>query len=52
MVTTRFGCSGFFDGPELIVLTSGFAKKTNKVPKHEIKTAEKRKRDYNRRKGQ
>jgi len=41
---------GFFDGPELIVLTSGFAKKTNKVPKQEIETAEARKRDYYRRK--
>ena len=43
---------GFFDGPELIVLTSGFAKKTNKVPKQEIETAEKRKQDYYRRKRQ
>lgn len=41
---------GFFDGPELIVLTSGFAKKTNKVPKQEIEIAEARKRDYYRRK--
>jgi len=43
---------GFFDGPKLIVLTSGFAKKTNKVPKQEIETAEERKRDYYRRKEQ
>lgn len=35
-----FRLLGFFDGSELIVLTSGFAKKTNKVPKQEIKTAE------------
>lgn len=32
-----FHLLGFFDGPELIVLTSGFAKKTNKVPKQELK---------------
>ncbi|MEX0609658.1 MAG: type II toxin-antitoxin system RelE/ParE family toxin [Balneolaceae bacterium] len=36
-----FRLLGFFDGPKLIVLTSGFAKKTNKVPKQEIETAEK-----------
>jgi phage-related protein len=47
-----FRLLGFFDGPKLIVLTSGFAKKTNKVPKQEIETAEERKRDYYRRKGQ
>ena len=41
-----FRLLGFFDGPKLIVITSGFAKKTNKVPKQEIETAEKRKRDY------
>lgn len=45
-----FRLLGFFDGPKLIVLTSGFAKKTNKVPKQEIKTAEERKRDYYQRK--
>lgn len=47
-----FRLLGFFDGPELIVLTSGFAKKSNKVPKQEIETAEQRKRDYYQRKGQ
>ena len=41
-----FRLLGFFDGPKLIVLTSGFAKKTNKVPKQDIETAEERKRDY------
>ena len=45
-----FRLLGFYDGPNLIVLTSGFAKKTNKVPKQEIKTAEERKRDFYRRK--
>ena len=47
-----FRLQGFFDGPKLIVLTSGFAKKTNKVPKQEIETAEERKGDYYRRKEQ
>ena len=47
-----FRLLGFYDGPNLIVLTSGFAKKTNKVPKQEIETAEERKRDYYRRKEQ
>lgn len=47
-----FRLLGFFDGPKLIVLTSGFAKKTNKVPKQEIETAEERKRDYYLRKEQ
>ena len=47
-----FRLLGFFDGPKLIVLTSGFAKKRNKVPKQEIETAEERKRDYYQRKEQ
>ncbi|WP_445263792.1 hypothetical protein [Rhodohalobacter sp. 8-1] len=33
------------------MLTSGFAKKTNKVTKQEIETAEERKRDCYQRKG-
>ncbi len=41
-----FRLLGFFDGNELIVLTSGFAKKTQKTPLQEIMTAEQRKRDY------
>jgi len=45
-----FRLLGFYDGPELFVLTSGFAKKTNKVPRQEIHTAENRKQDYYRRK--
>ncbi len=47
-----FRLLGFFDGPKLIVLTSGFAKKSNKVPKRHIETAEERKQDYYRRKEQ
>ena len=46
--TFRFLC--FFDGTDLIIVTNGFAKKTNKVPKQEIKLAEERKKDYYRRK--
>ncbi len=36
----------FFDKGDLIVLTNGFAKKTQKTPKNEIKLAEKRKQEY------
>ncbi|MBE2222374.1 MAG: type II toxin-antitoxin system RelE/ParE family toxin [Anaerolineae bacterium] len=41
-----FRLLGFFDGDNLIILTSGFAKKTQKTPLNEIKIAEQRKRDY------
>ena len=41
-----FRLLGFFDGEELLILTSGFAKKTQKTPRQEIATAENRKRDY------
>jgi len=37
---------GFFDGEQLIILTSGFAKKTQKTPKQEIETAKQRMKDY------
>lgn len=40
----------FFDGAKLIMLTNGFAKKTQKTPKREIDLAEQRKKDYFRRK--
>jgi phage-related protein len=40
----------FFDGAELVVAASGFQKKTQKTPPQEIRTAEKRKKDYFRRK--
>jgi phage-related protein len=46
-----FRLLGFLDGPRLIVLVSGFAKKTKKVPVAEIGLAQKRRRDYERRKG-
>lgn len=41
-----FRLLGFFDGHDLIILTNGFAKKTQKTPKQEIRLAEQRKRDY------
>ena len=41
-----FRLLGFLDGDELLILTSGFAKKTQKTPRKEIATAEQRKRDY------
>ncbi len=37
---------GFFDGNELIILTNGFQKKTQKTPKKEIVLAQKRKKIY------
>lgn len=40
---------GFFDGKNFIVLTNGFLKKTDKVPKQEIALAETRKHDYEQR---
>ena len=44
-----FRLLGFFDGPELIILTNSFQKKSRKIPAKEIRLAEKRKRDYLRR---
>jgi len=41
-----FRLIGFFDGARLLVLTSGFAKKTEKTPHQEITLAEKRRQDY------
>lgn len=46
-----FRLLGFFDGENLIVLTSGFAKKSQKTPKQEIETAQSRMKDYYTRKG-
>ncbi len=40
----------FFDIENLIVLTNGFAKKSQKIPAKEIRLAEKRKKDYLKRK--
>ena len=41
---------GFLDDGNLVVLTNGFQKKTQKTPKLEIDIAENRKRDYFQRK--
>jgi phage-related protein len=44
-----FRLLGFFEGHRLLVLTSGFAKKTEKIPRREIALAEKRREDHLRR---
>lgn len=41
-----FRLLGFFDGGHLIILTNGFAKKTQKTPLSEIQLAERRRKDY------
>ncbi len=41
-----FRLLGFFDGGTLIVLTNGFAKKTQKTPSQEINLAVRRKNEY------
>jgi phage-related protein len=45
-----FRLIGFFDGHNIVVVTHGFQKKTQKTPKRAIKIAEERKKDYFRRK--
>ncbi len=45
-----FRLLGFFDGDNLVILTNGFVKKTQKIPKKEIQLAEERKIDYLKRK--
>jgi len=42
---------GFWDGPQFVVLCHGLTKKTQQLPRREIRTAEERKNDYFRRKG-
>ena len=41
-----FRILGFIDSNNIIVLTNGFVKKTQKTPKKEIVLAERRKKDY------
>jgi len=41
-----FRLLGFFDKGNLVILTNGFAKKTQKTPASEIALAEARKKDY------
>lgn len=43
---TSFASFVFFDGNQLVVLLSGFQKKTQKTPKYEIKRAVKIMNDY------
>jgi phage-related protein len=50
-IRTEFGGDafrllGFWDTGNLIILTSGFAKKTQKTPNREIELAAQRRRDY------
>jgi phage-related protein len=42
---------GFFDGPVLLILTSGFVKKQQKTPHKEIELAQRRRTEYLKRKG-
>jgi phage-related protein len=42
---------GFFDGPRLVILVSGFLKKSRKVPAMEIEVAQARRKEYQRMKG-
>ena len=44
-----FRLLGFFAGPQLVVLASGFKKKMRKTPRSEIELAVKRRREYFRR---
>ncbi len=45
-----FRLLGFLEGNQLVILTHGFQKKTQKTPKKEIQLAETRKSDYFKRK--
>jgi phage-related protein len=40
---------GFFDGPLLLILTSGFSKKQQKIPTREIDLAQQRRTEYRQR---
>ena len=41
-----FRLLSFFDDRDLLIIAHGFTKKTQKTPKREIDTAERRRRDY------
>ena len=45
-----FRILGFFERDNFIILTNGFAKKSREIPQQEIELAERRKKDYFRRK--
>ena len=47
-----FRLLSFFDGPKLVVLNHAFAKQTRRIPRSDIRLAERRKQDYFRRKQQ
>lgn len=47
-----FRLLSFFDGSKFVVISHAFAKQTRKIPRSAIRIAEKRKRDYFRRKQQ
>ena len=47
----NFRLLGFFDGPILLILTSGFVKKQQKTPRQEIELAQRRREEYMQRKG-
>jgi len=44
--SNSFRLLGFIDDNEFVILTNGFAKKSQKTPKKEINLAEQRKADY------
>lgn len=44
--SNTFRLLGFFDNDNLVIITNGFAKKTQKTPAQEIELAEQRKQDY------
>ena len=46
-----FRLLGFFDDGNFVILVHGFRKKTKRIPGPHLESAEKRKRDYLRRKG-
>jgi phage-related protein len=46
VANNTFRLLGFFDNDNLVILTNGLAKKTQKTPSQEIELAEKRKKDY------
>ncbi len=44
--SNSFRLLGFIDNEQFVILTNGFAKKTQKTPKQEIDLGEQRKADY------
>jgi phage-related protein len=46
-----FRLLGFFEGSTLLILTNGFAKKSQKTPRQEIELATRRRNEYLSRKG-